>query len=653
MRQEYALDAAGQLIARTNQAGQRVSYAYDALGRIIERVSGRDAYHYSYDFDGNVTHADGPGVVIDYARDAAGRITAETVNGRTLTNRYDAAGLRLSRTTPAGVTSEWAYDAAGRPVRLTVGDDAVEFSYDAAGNETGRRLGPGAALTQTYDAAARLLAQRIWTLGRTDAAESAAIGPAVGTPPWQTVQARTYAYGPHGLPVGITDELRGTREFALSPAGRVTRVQAATWREEYSYDRLGNVTTAQSPAASPDQDTSGDRSLNGSLLRRAGRNRYKYDEAGRLIQQTRRTLSGQARTWTYTWGADDELTAVTTPSNGSWHYLYDPFGRRIAKRRIPDEVSSPAGQEPEEVWFTWDGPRIAEQSQKTPDGRLSTVTWEYQPGDVTPVAQTCGVRADDADQAEIDRKFFSIVADLTGTPQELVTPSGEIAWHRTSSIWGVTINAPDSTVDCPLRFAGQYHDAETGLDYNANRYYDSATSRYLSPDPVGLDASPNPHSYVDNPLSETDPLGLAPCRQVTYGGNNISKVAIDARKANKWYNGKNVSVYKYEDENGATKYLVAQSRGRHAERRAMDAFNKLKQDTAARGGDASKIKLKQIYTELEPCGKIFHNCKKWLDTNAPGVPVSYSFKYGPDKLGHKLGIGALRGAVNQIKRGQL
>ena len=667
VRQEYSFDAASQLIARVNQAGQRVSYAYDALGRIIERVSGHDVYRYAYDFDGNVTHADGPGVVIDYARDAAGRITAETVNGRTLTNRYDVAGLRLSRTTPAGVTSEWAYDAAGQPARLTIGGKAVEFGYDAAGNETSRRLGPGAALTQTYDAAARPLTQSIWTLGQADAAESTAIGPTVGTPPWRTVQARTYSYEPSGLPVGITDELRGTREFALSPAGRVTRVQAATWREEYSYDHLGNVTAAQSPVADADQEASGDRALNGTLLRRAGRNRYKYDQAGRLIQKTRRTISGQARTWTYTWGADDELISVTTPSNGSWRYLYDPFGRRVAKRRIPDDAPSGAGQEPEEVWFTWDGPRIAEQSQKTADGRLSTITWEYEPGDVTPVTQACGTlpggtdgdagsgaSADGgADQAEIDRRFFSIVTDLAGTPQELVTPDGKIAWHLTSSIWGGTIIAPDSAVECPLRFAGQYHDAETGLDYNVNRYYDSSTGRYISPDPVGLDASPNPHAYVDNPFSQTDPLGLAPCRKVKYGGNNISKEAVNARRANKWYNGRNVSVYKYEDENGATNFIIAQSKGKHAERRAMDAFNKMKQDVADRGGDASKIKLKQIYTELEPCGGIFHNCKKWLDTNAPGVPVSYSFQYGPDKLGHKLGIGALRGAVSQIKRGQL
>lgn len=62
----------------------------------------------------------------------------------------------------------------------------------------------------------------------------------------------------------------------------------------------------------------------------------------------------------------------------------------------------------------------------------------------------------------------------------------------------------------PLRFPGQYHDLETGHHYNLHRHYDPETARYLTPDPLGLVPAPNPISYVHNPLTWSDPLGLTP-----------------------------------------------------------------------------------------------------------------------------------------------
>ena len=60
-----------------------------------------------------------------------------------------------------------------------------------------------------------------------------------------------------------------------------------------------------------------------------------------------------------------------------------------------------------------------------------------------------------------------------------------------------------------MRLPGQYYDQETGLHYNYFRYYDPATGRYLTADPIGQDAGPNLYSYVgNNPLFWIDPLGL-------------------------------------------------------------------------------------------------------------------------------------------------
>ncbi|MNV64024.1 putative deoxyribonuclease RhsC [compost metagenome] len=59
----------------------------------------------------------------------------------------------------------------------------------------------------------------------------------------------------------------------------------------------------------------------------------------------------------------------------------------------------------------------------------------------------------------------------------------------------------------PLRFQGQYFDAESGLHYNRHRYYHPDIGRYLTPDPVKLAGGLNPYRYTRNPTGWVDPLG--------------------------------------------------------------------------------------------------------------------------------------------------
>ncbi|WP_051967442.1 RHS repeat-associated core domain-containing protein [Kitasatospora mediocidica] len=506
----YRLDGADQLLQTIDSAGRTTAFDYNQAGQITERRNhDGSTTRLGYDDRGRLTAiTNSAGSTLRYTHDATGHVLSESVDGRTTTYTYDLLGRRTARTTPTGLTSTWTWNATGQPAALTSPLASLSFAHDQSGRETTCYIGTGAALTQTWDACDRLSAQSIWARGHARDPDT-----------FTNTQERTYTYRSDGMPQTVTDRLRGRRDFTLTPAGRVTRVSAQTWSETYAYDPLGNITHAQDTRR-PDSATAGERTHTGSLLHTAGRTSYAYDDQQRLVRRVTRTLSGQRHEWRYTWNAEDQLTRVDTPSRGSWAYTYDPLGRRTSKRRL-DQAGGEGADET--TFFTWDGVQLTEQYTAGAGGTGHTLTWDWEPGTWRPVGQS---ERSWHSTAEVDRRFFAIVTDLVDAPSELVTDDGHIVWAADADLWGRELRRPDAqagTPTCPLGRPGQYHDDESGLQYNYFRYYDPATGRYLSCDPYGLDAGPNPHSYVPNPLFWIDPLGLAPKRQpVGWGGSHYS-----------------------------------------------------------------------------------------------------------------------------------
>ena len=84
--------------------------------------------------------------------------------------------------------------------------------------------------------------------------------------------------------------------------------------------------------------------------------------------------------------------------------------------------------------------------------------------------------------------------------------------------YGNVVRTIANEIEAPLRFQGQYFDAESGLHYNRHRYYQPETGRFLTPDPIRLAGGLNNYQYVPNPVNWVDPLGLKNAKE--NGWNN-------------------------------------------------------------------------------------------------------------------------------------
>ena len=475
----YDFDLSGFCIKRVNGLGEVIEISRDACGRVIRKLaSDGEETTFEYDVYGRYTKAVNASSEVVFERDEFGRILKEIQNGRGVESEYDERGLRLRRKTAYGADLGLSYDANGLLIALEAGgDEVLRFSRDVMGRETDRHSRGGFSLLQQYDPVHRLIGQWVGSAG-------------VG------VVERRYKYDGNDNPVEIDDSSWGRSRFEFDEDDRVNAARHEKGGDEqFTYEPTGNV--AASLRLTFGRPPRGDAKIGwqthfyskGGRLEQRGDTRYFYDADNRIVEK-----HDAADRWRYQWSAEGRLVSVRRPDGEVWRYSYDAFGRRVRKQ-------GPRGA----TNYLWDERVIAEE---TVEGE-APVSWVFEPESFRPLLKQ------QAGQA------YPCVTDHGGTPRELMTTDGRVAWSARLSVWGDAEESVSRT-DCHLRFQGQWSDEESGLHYNWVRYYDPDSEVYISPDPIGFNGGPRLHGYVDNPLTWIDPMGLtgdpATATHITYVG---------------------------------------------------------------------------------------------------------------------------------------
>ncbi|KAE9644616.1 RHS repeat-associated core domain-containing protein, partial [Pseudomonas sp. PB106] len=277
----------------------------------------------------------------------------------------------------------------------------------------------------------------------------------------------------------IADTRHGQRTYGYDALDRLIRVRHSRDElpESFAHDPAGNLLM---------QDRPGPSQIKGNRLLMQGDRHYDYDAFGNLIRERRGTA--QKLVTEYRYDCQHRLIGLTRPDGQTASYQYDAFGRRIRKT-VDGQVTE----------FFWQGEQVVAESSQS-----EYRSYVYEPGTFRPLALLDGKGPKKACP-------FYYQLDHLGTPLELTDYSGEIVWSAQYDAYGKVAAlslAADEYLNQPLRFQGQYFDAESGLHYNRHRYYDPRLGRYLTPDPVKLAGGLNQYQYVPNPTGWVDPLGL-------------------------------------------------------------------------------------------------------------------------------------------------
>ncbi|EHB8001082.1 RHS repeat protein, partial [Escherichia coli] len=318
------------------------------------------AVHYRYDEKGRLT---GERQTVHHPQTEALLWQHETRHA------YNAQGL-ANRCIPDSLPAvEWLTYGSGWLAGMKLGDTPlVDFTRDRLHRETLRSFGRY-ELTTAYTPAGQLQRQHLNSLQ----------------------YDRDYTWNDNGELIRISSP-RQTRSYSYSTTGRLTGVHTTAAnldiRIPYATDPAGN--RLPDPELHPDSTLS---MWPDNRIARDAHYLYRYDRYGRLTEKTDLIPEGgirtdDERTHRYHYDSQHRLVHYTRTQYAEplveSRYLYDPLGRRVAKRvwRRERDLTGwmSLSRKPQVTWYGWDGDRLT--TIQNDRSRIQTI---YQPGSFTPL----------------------------------------------------------------------------------------------------------------------------------------------------------------------------------------------------------------------------------------------------------------------------
>jgi RHS repeat-associated protein len=531
----YSYDVLENLVAVTDPKGLVTQYGYDALGH-LKQLSSPDTGVTTYQVDaaGNrIQQVDARGVMTQYGYDALGRLTSiahpnsqtssiafhyDAVNADCPSSEESAVG-RLHRFTDGSGETRFCYDRFGhlrRKIQVTDGfTQVLVYGMTPGGTQSSITYPSGTQVSYGRDAAGQVIAATVTPAGGT--AQPVIVGATYlpfGPPSSLSydggrVQMRQYDanYGIDAIDNGLAPEY--DLDFTLDAVGNPIQIATGIGGNQYTYDSLHRLTTAQSLAGAPIEsftyDVTGNRlsKTQGAGMPQA----YGYPATSHRLT----SVSGAARSydasgslidkgdgWTFSYDARQRLQAASYQGIAQQTNAYNAKGERV----------DVAGGGAHGYYVYSESGHVVAEHRKI---GLSTpqLQREYVWLDNLPVAVHVATGA-------YAGEVLAVQADQLGTPRVAVRVTGAAvwAWSPTASAFGENAanSDPDGdgvSLNLDLRFPGQQFDSLTGLTYNYLRDYEPGSGRYIESDPIGLYGGFSTFSYAKtSPIVFSDSLGL-------------------------------------------------------------------------------------------------------------------------------------------------